>query len=210
MDVASYAELVGRVADLLEEYDRDRPVYKTYQPGIGPFAEPRLVKDLARLLREEGISAKTQQKPDLNVQDGAWGIECKIVRPFGDNNRLAENWSINLLHPYPGHESLIGDGLKLRGLEGFERKGLLAFGFEHDPVEVSLDPLVDSFELVATRVCGVSLGPRIEEVRRGLVHPVHQVLRCFGWEVLPTRGEKPHNSVALSLNTGHIDRGEIA
>ena len=186
MDWDSYANLIGRMADLLKEYDREQPVHKTYHPGIGPFGEPQLVKELARLLSEEGIPAKTQQKPDLNVRDGTWGIECKIVRPFGDNNRRAENWSINLLHPYRGNESLIGDGLKLRSLEGFERKGLLAFGFEHDPAEVSLDPLVDSFELVATRVCGVPLGSRVEEVRRGLVHPVHQVLRCFGWEVLPT------------------------
>ena len=121
----------------------------------------------------------------MDIKNRTWGIECKIVRPFGDNAAAAENWSVNLLHPYPGNESLIGDGLKLRALKGFRRKGLLVFGFEHDPAKVSLDPLVDSFELVATRVCGVPLGRRVEEVRRGLVHPVHQVLRCFGWEVQP-------------------------
>ena len=110
-----------------------------------------------------------QSERDLDVGNGAWGIECKIARPFGDNDAAAENWSVNLLHPYPGNESLIGDGMKLRDLQGFERKGLLVFGFEHDPAQVSLDPLVDSFELVATRVCEVPLGGRVEEVRRGLV-----------------------------------------
>ena len=186
MDLESYADLVGQIADLLGKYDRERPIHKTFQPGIGPFGEPQLVKKLAEFLTEEGVPSRTRREPDLDVNGGTWGIECKIVRPFGDNDRRAENWSVNLLHPYCGNESLIGDGLKLQRLEGYNRKGLLAFGFEHDPARVSLDPLVDSFELVATRVCGVPLGRRIEEVRRGLVHPVHQILRCFGWEVLPT------------------------
>ena len=186
MDLESYASLVGRIADLLKEYDRERPVHKTFQPGIGPFGEPQLVKKLAKFLTEEGVPSRTRREPDLDIKSGTWGIECKIVRPFGDNGTPAENWSVNLLHPYRGNESLIGDGLKLPDLEGFERKGLLAFGFEHDPAQLSLDPLVDSFELVATEVCGVHLGPRVEEARHGLVHPVHQVLRCFGWEVLPT------------------------
>lgn len=189
-DLENYAELVGRIADLLAILDEGRPIHKNrgreFKPGIGPFGEPQLVKKLAELLTGKGIPSRTRLAPDLDVGNGFWGIECKIARPFGDNNAIAENWSVNLLHPYPGNESLIGDGLKLRELSGFGRKGLLVFGFEHDPAILSLDPLVNSFELVATRVCGVSLGPRVEEARRGLVHPVHQVLRCFGWEVLRT------------------------
>ena len=187
VDLQSYAGLVGQVANLLTSFDQERPVHRNlgraFGPGIGPFGEPQLVKELARLLTEEGIPSRTRRTPDLDIGNGTWGVECKIVRPFGDNNAVAENWSVNLLHPYPGNDSLIGDGLKLREMDGFERKGLLVFGFEHDSAKVSLDPLVDSFELIATRVCGVSLGARVEEARRGLVHPVHQVLRCFGWEV---------------------------
>ena len=75
VDWDSYADLVGRIADLLKAYDREEPVHKTYQPGIGPFGEPQLVKELARLMREGGVPAKTQQRPDLNVRDGTWGIE---------------------------------------------------------------------------------------------------------------------------------------
>ena len=44
MDLDCYASLVGQIADLLKEYDRERPVHKTFQPGIGPFGEPQLVK----------------------------------------------------------------------------------------------------------------------------------------------------------------------
>src|SRR6058998_405930 len=33
--------------------------------------------------------------------------------PFGDNGKEAENWSVNLLHPYEGNVSTIGDCCKL-------------------------------------------------------------------------------------------------
>ena len=190
VDLKNYSSLVGRIADLLTILDRERPVHRSrgreFKPGIGPFGEPQLVKMLAQLLTKQGVPSRTRRTPDLDIKNGTWGIECKIARPFGDNDAVAENWSVNLLHPYPGNESLIGDGLKLSALTGFQRKGLLVLGFEHDPAKLSLDPLVNSFELVATGVCGVPLGRRVEEARSGLVHPVHQVLRCFGWEVLPT------------------------
>ena len=190
VDAEGYPRLVERIADLVAMLDGERPIHRSrgrvFKPGIGPFGEPQLVKALARRLTDKGVPSRSRRTPDLDVGNGTWGIECKIARPFGDNDAIAENWTINLLHPYPGNESLIGDGLKLRGLKGFKRKGLLVFGFEHDPAKVCLDPLVDSFELVAAKVCGVPLGRRIEAVRRGLVHPVHQVLRCFGWEVQVT------------------------
>jgi len=44
---------------------------------------------------------------------GLWVIEVKIARPFGDNGKEAEAWSVNLLHPYAGNTSIIGDCLKL-------------------------------------------------------------------------------------------------
>jgi len=40
-------------------------------------------------------------------------LEFKIARPFGDNGKEAENWSVNLPHPYAGNVSVIGDCLKL-------------------------------------------------------------------------------------------------
>ena len=178
-----YSYLVKTVADILKAFDNERPVHKTFHPGIGPFGEPQIVGEIARRLRHLGIQAKTRRAPDLDVS-GESAIEFKIVRPFGDNGREAENWSVNMLHPYPGNVSLIGDAKKLScGLDEYPRKGLLILGFEHDPTRISLDPLIQSFELVAVQVMNIPLGQRVEETRKGLCHPHHQVLRCVGWQL---------------------------
>ncbi len=131
-----------------------------------------------------GHTATTQRTPDLGISKD-WALEFKIVRPFGDNGKEAEDWSVNMLHPYAGNVSLLGDALKLRALDGFTHKGLIVLGFEHDPARISLDPLLDSFESIALHVMRVALTPRFEQARAPLVPPEHQVLRCIGWEVLP-------------------------
>jgi hypothetical protein len=81
------------------------------------------------------------------------------VGPYGDNGREAENWSVNLLHPYQGKVGLIGDCLRLQKLGGPERKAAVVIGYEHSPPKIPLSPLIDAFELVATRVAGVRIGP---------------------------------------------------
>jgi hypothetical protein len=98
-----------------KDFDSQRPVHKTFRPGIGPFGEPQLVREIAHRLTCKGIQAKTQRTPDLVIQDSqdVFAIEFKIVRPFGDNGKEAENWSVNMLHPYPGNVSLLADALKL-------------------------------------------------------------------------------------------------
>ena len=175
-----YKELVKVIADLLKSLDEERPVHKNFKPGIGPFGEPQLVRELAKRLSQSGIHAQTKLSPDLSIED-KWAIEIKIARPYGDNGKQAENWSVNLLHPYPGNTSLIGDAIKLRELNNYKNRGLLVIGYEHDPAKISLDPLIHSFELIADRVMDISLAHRIEERRPNLVHPDHQVLRCIGW-----------------------------
>jgi hypothetical protein len=70
----------------------------------------------------------------------------------GHNGREAENWSVNMLHPYPGNVSLIGDAIKLLKLDSFPWKGLFIIGFEHAPARISLDPLISAFELIAKQV----------------------------------------------------------
>jgi hypothetical protein len=129
-------------------------------------------------------SARTKRTPDLLLSN-EWAIEFKIARPFGDNGREAENWSVNLLHPYPGNVSTIGDCYKLEQLSGPERKAVVVIGYEHLPPQIDLTPLVESFETVATRVAGIKLSSRVELWRGQLIHPVHQSLRIFAWEVLP-------------------------
>ncbi len=178
-----YSEIVKLIADILKDYDSEKPVHKAFRPGIGPFGEPQIVRVIAERLSDKGFRAKTKRTPDLNFQQ-EWAIEFKIVRPFGDNGKEAENWSVNMLHPYAGNVSIIGDAIKLAALDTYPHKGLFVIGFEHNPVKISLDPLLDSFESIAKNVMNISLGARIEQKRVGLVHSEHQVVRCVGWQLL--------------------------
>ncbi len=179
-----YSEIVRTIADILKEFDSEKPVHKAFQAGIGPFGEPQIVSVIAQRLSAKGVSAQTRRMPDLDIQH-EWALEFKIVRPFGDNGREAENWSVNMLHPYAGNVSLIGDAIKLSKLETHRLKGLFVIGFEHSPARISLDPLINSFELIARQVMNITLGERIEERRDGLVHSEHQVLCCIGWQLKP-------------------------
>ncbi len=178
-----FSNIIRTIADILKEYDDQKPIHKAFKPGIGPFGEPQIVNVISERLSRDGISARTRRTPDLDIQS-YWAIEFKIVRPFGDNGKEAENWTVNLLHPYPGNVSLIGDALKLLQLPNYSRKGLVIIGYEHNPAKISLDPIISSFELIAKDVIKIKIGERIEEKRSGLVHPEHQVVRCIGWELV--------------------------
>lgn len=127
--------------------------------------------------------ARTKRLPDLLIP-GRWALEFKIVRPFGDNGLPAEHWSENILHPYVGNTSSLGDCMKLLTAGLPERKGVIVFGYEHREAVVPLDPAIRSFELLAAEIMQVKLTPRIERRVDKLVHPVHQILRVFGWEIL--------------------------
>src|SRR5258708_2020026 len=110
--------VVSDIADAVVALDATRVPFKAFQPGAGPYGEPQLVGRIAAHLNSlpaySGL-AKTKRTPDLLLK-GSWSLEIKIARPFGDNGREAEDWSVNLLHPYPGNVSAIGDALKLRSL----------------------------------------------------------------------------------------------
>jgi len=178
-----YREVVTTIADILKEFDAEMPIHKAFQPGIGPFGEPQIVGVIAKRLSAMGIESQTKRTPDLDIQH-QWAIEFKIVRPFGDNGKEAENWSVNMLHPYAGNVSLIGDAIKLSALADYPNKGLFVIGFEHNPAKISLDPLFDSFESIARQVMKIDFGERIEQKRIGLVHAEHQVVRCIGWQLI--------------------------
>jgi hypothetical protein len=187
-----FKTVVNDVADVLKDIDSSRarfkssrPPFKEFQPGVGPYGEPQLVKLVAaglnRLSRYGGC-AKTMRTPDLLIEEH-WALEIKIARPFGDNGKSAENWSVNLLHPYSGNTSLLGDCLKLQAMTRSEQKGVIAIGYEHVPAQVSLEPLWKAFEVVAASVLSIQLGVRAVAIRDGLIHPVHQRLVVVGWEV---------------------------
>ena len=177
-----YDELVNTIADILKLFDSEKPIHKEFKPGIGPFGEPQIVKIIAQRLSAMDIDSRTKRIPDLVVQN-EWAIEFKIVRPFGDNGKEAENWSVNMLHPYPGNVSLISDAIKLIQLDNYPNKGLFVIGYEHNPARISLDPLINSFESITRQVLHIKLGERIEYRKEGLVHPEHQILRCIGWKL---------------------------
>lgn len=177
------AEIVGVIADVLKGFDSERPVHKSFEPGIGPFGEPQLLIEIAQRLTKQGIPARTRKTPaDMDVQD-IWAIEFKIVRPFGNNDKEAEGWSQNLLHPYEGNISLVGDAIKLSKLDTYPQKCLFAIAYEHDPPQIDLEPLLCSFELISKSIVKIPLSERFEERRGGLVHPTHQVVRCVAWQL---------------------------
>jgi hypothetical protein len=111
-------------------------------------------------------------------------VEFKLARPFGDNGRVSEHWIKNILYPYAGNTSALGDCLKLLHSDFEERKAVVIFGYEHSPPEIALRPAIDAFELVAEHVLHIDLGSRASAFADDLIHPVHQQARVCGWEVV--------------------------
>ena len=135
-------ELVQNITEALVRVDASREAFRGFQPGVGPYGEPQLVRLIATHLN--GLpqfhgTVLTKRTPDLLVP-GEWAIEFKITRPYGDNGKEAENWSVNLLHPYEGNVSTIGDCYKLAKLETPERKAVVVIGYEHVPCKINLAP----------------------------------------------------------------------
>lgn len=180
------SEVVRDVTDSLVAIDASRVPFRAFQPGVGPYGEPQLLKLIAthmNHLPKYNGSIVTKRNPDFLISK-EWAIEFKIARPFGDNGKEAENWSVNLLHSYRGNVSTIGDCYKLSEFKYIERSAVIVIGYEHCPPKIDLTPLIKAFEVLAEQVAGITLSKRIEARRDDLVHPVHQSLRIFAWEVI--------------------------
>lgn len=180
-----------------EAHPRGSSRNRTYRPGVGPLTEADAVKRALQYLKTSRHSYQlaspssypgSRQRCDLVIPE-AWAVELKLLRPFGDNGEEAEHWSENVLHPYPGNTSSIGDCLKLSGSGFLERKAVVVFGYEHIPSQVDLDLAIDSFEVVAKQAVGIELGNRHYAEFGPLIHPVHQHGKVFGWEVLASPEE---------------------
>src|SRR5690349_11010670 len=133
-------QVISEIADILLSIDSSGVPFKEFQPGVGPYGEPQLLSAVAARLNDKPTyrgRVETKRTPDLLMKD-QWAIEVELARPFGDNGKEAENWSVNLLHPYEGNVSLIGDCLKLLQLSGSERKAVVVIGYEHNPPRISL------------------------------------------------------------------------
>lgn len=178
-------DLLTDISSALIAIDDSRQCFRAFQPGVGPYGEPQLLRLVAAHLNQLSNYSGVQTKrcPDLFIPK-EWAIEFKIARPFGDNGKEAENWSVNLLHPYPGNVSTIGDCYKLAKYPGAERRAVFVIGYEHIPPKIDLSPLVESFEAIARHVFHIGLSRRIETRHDALIHPVHQSLRVFAWELL--------------------------
>ncbi len=196
----SLNRVVEDFAEAFEAVDATRPQgvsrTRTYRPGIGPLTEADAVDKALRYLQVEMQRAEYQnaspkrypnsrQECDLVIPD-EWAIEVKLLRPFGDNGKETEHWSENVLHPYRGNVSSIGDCIKLIESEFSERRAIVVFGYEHLPPQIDITPAIDSFEIIAREVTGIKLGERCSAVFGPLIHPVHQQGKIFGWEVLTT------------------------
>jgi len=194
----SLDQVVDDFAEAFKAVDATRPQgasrTRTYRPGIGPLTEADAVNRALRYLQRElqrssyqDASPKqypnSRQQCDLVIPD-EWAIEFKLLRPFGDNDKEAEHWSENVLHPYPGNISSIGDCIKLIESGFSERKAIVVFGYEHSPPQIDITITIDAFEVIAKQVVKIKLGERQSAKFGPLIHPVHQQGKIFGWEVL--------------------------
>lgn len=192
-------ELVTDVTAALVAIDASRQCFRTFQAGVGPYGEPQLVKLIAAHLNQlpnyHG-TVSTKRYPDLLIPS-EWAVEFKITRPFGDNGKEAENWSVNLLHPYAGNVSTIGDCRKLATYLGLERRAVVVIGYEHVPPKIDLTPLIESFEAISKHVSRITLSPRIETRHDSLVHPVHGSVRVFACELMDGTARKVGSETAV-------------
>lgn len=182
----SLSEFINDFGAALKLGDARQLAHKHFRPGIGPFGEADTIKIALKILKEDNpkrySKARTKRHPDLLIPN-EWQIEFKVVRPFGDNGREAENWSQNVLHPYPGHISSLGDCLTLLDSTLVERRAIVVYGYEHEPPRISLEPCISGFEILAHDLLAVKLSERLGVVAGGLIHPVHQVLKIYAWEI---------------------------
>ncbi len=171
---------------------------RSYRPGIGPLTEERAIHLALGFLKQSDdcyAAAGPKRYPAGHrkcdcVIPGEWAIEFKLIRPFGDNGKEAEHWAQNILYPYPGSTSSIGDCFKLLSSGFSEKRAVIVFGFEHREPRLDLRPAIRAFEQIATHVCGINLGSRCYAEFLDLIHPYHQKGKVYGWEVLGTTSPK--------------------
>jgi hypothetical protein len=179
-------QIINHIAEGLKWIDNSGIPFRNYQPGVGPYGEPQVVRKIFEYLREKYPkyykSAKTKRVPDVLIPNH-WALEFKIVRPFGDNGKEAEHWSQNLIHPYEGNVSSVGDAIKLLKSDLVERKGIIVIAYEHSPPKIQVDVLVKCFEYIARKIIDIPLGDRNTAKVKNLVHPIHQQCTIYGWEL---------------------------
>jgi len=86
-------EVVTDIATGLSALDSARSRFREFQPGVGPFGEPQLVKQIAaylNILAKYRESVRTKRCPDLLIPN-EWAIEVKIHKAVrGQRQRSGE------------------------------------------------------------------------------------------------------------------------
>jgi hypothetical protein len=164
---------------------------RSYQRGIGPFAEDDAVALTVlemQAIKPDRYSALAKRRYpraaktcDLALGElPEWAVEVKLARVGRDNGTYEDTAVKKILSPYADDRSAVTDCVKLSesGFEG--RKALLIYGF--DDSKRPLAWLIDAFELIARQ--HVQLGARHEAPLSNLVHPIFSAGGVFAWEVV--------------------------
>ena len=167
-----------------------------YQAGIGPHTEAQTGKLVMTQLAADDPARYGSAKLGVPYGDGTrqscdvclghppvWdqAIEVKMLRLMGDNGKLNDNMVMHILSPYPAHRSALTDCTKLVTSQLASHRAVVIYGYDYP--DWPMDPVIDAFEALAVR--DVMLSCRSVAAFDGLIHPVHQRGRVFGWEVLP-------------------------
>jgi hypothetical protein len=206
MIMVSLPDIVQKFAESLQHVDSQRPKYKNYQEGIGPFPEHKAIALIAIDLnnRKLPFSVKTnvvypgsKQKCDIRIFSNAnhydWAIEVKLLRFLGDNGKPNDNMLTHILSPYSQHKSALNDCVRLANSSFQAKKAILIYGFEHD--KWPLEPAIEAFEHLANERLAneylankipveYQLGTRYVSCFTGLIHPIHKQGKVFGWELI--------------------------
>jgi hypothetical protein len=181
----SLKQIVDAFGEGLHAIDNSNVAHKRFQPGVGPYGEAQAVPLALQHMREHQprfvLRSSNETAPGCldSRQMGARGKDCSTLRGQWTSGRtLVGKYSSPISREY---KLSLGDCMKLLQSGLPERKGIIVFGYEHAQAVVPLDPAIRSFELLAGEIMQVKLTPRVERRIEGLTHPVHQVLRVFGW-----------------------------
>lgn len=159
-----------------------------YQNGIGSFTEDETVDlvlaefpnnwENCQFHRSVSYPHNKRSKCDLLISTPDYDlyVEIKLMRILGNNAKLNDNITMHILSPYPKHRSALTDVSKLNN-SGFEGKKAIAI-FGYDPDDYPMIEMMHCFEKLAEDSL---IKPPIIYDFTGLVHPVHQQGKIYGW-----------------------------
>ncbi len=189
------SQLCSDFALAMEAIDQRRPqaashrgATRLYKPGIGPFAEDRIVSMILGELRGMGKTAYTDAGKQRYPGNGqicdlvlpGWAIEVKLAREMRDNGTYEPAAVSKILSRTPDDRSAVTDCAKLAQSHFPCKRAVLIFAFENPDHPVRW--LIEAFEAVAAQ--HAVLGPRAEHPLRNLVHPIYDSGAVYAWQIL--------------------------